>query len=316
MQFSNLALSGWSYEKGDKEIPVEEAGIPDRIIKRNPAKSTYVYSDPSDWRERLQHHSKKAAEMAGITEDNIQAFFGVHNGYKKHPEGASPVSMLAFPNSQAFQLDYSLGCASVIMGAQLAGLHFSHPGTEMQNIIMGAVQMTTQYTSDMTDGNALFADSIGTLAFSKKSDGNQIKFTQINSNANFYDMFQLDDDGFYQIHNLHKGRDLTEFMIKAFSEQYRNSCMALKTMPKNLDYVVMSCSTHSATKRVLEAMQIPLERTGLECMEKIPHMGTNDLIYQIEHGIEQGMIKKGSKILITGTSLGFSIATMAVEWGS
>ena len=43
-------------------------------------------------------------------------------------------------------------------------------------------------------------------------------------------------------------------------------------------------------------------------------MGTNDLIFQLEHGLEKGLIEQGSKILMTGTSAGFSIATMALEW--
>lgn len=66
---------------------------------------------------------------------------------------------------------------------------------------------------------------------------------------------------------------------------------------------------------VLDAINFPLERTGIECLTKIPHMGMNDLIYQIEYGIEQGLIKNGSKILVTGTSFGFSIGTMAIRWG-
>ena len=89
----------------------------------------------------------------------------------------------------------------------------------------------------------------------------------------------------------------------------------MNTYPVDLDYIAMSCSTYAATKMVLEKSNFSTERTGLECMKKVPHMGTNDLMYQIDYGIEQGMIKKGSKILISGTSLGFSMGTMAIEWG-
>jgi 3-oxoacyl-[acyl-carrier-protein] synthase III len=175
--------------------------------------------------------------------------------------------------------------------------------------------LITQYTNGCTDGNALFADSIGAMVFSKQTSGNQVRFTQINSDPAFRDMFVLNDDAIYQLANLQKGRELTEFMIRSFGDQFRRGCMSLKTIPKDLDYIAMSCSTYQATKTVLEAMNFPLERTGIECLTRVPHMGTNDLIFQIEHGIEQGMIKQGSKILVTGTSLGFSIATMAIEWG-
>ena len=85
-------------------------------------------------------------------------------------------------------------------------------------------------------------------------------------------------------------------------------------LPKNIDYIAISCSTYAATKRVLDAINFPLEKTGIECLTKVPHMGTNDLIFQLEHGLEKGLIEQGSKILMTGTSAGFSIATMALEW--
>jgi 3-oxoacyl-[acyl-carrier-protein] synthase III len=161
----------------------------------------------------------------------------------------------------------------------------------------------------------MFADSIGAMVFSRADSGNMIRYTSVMSNAEFRDMFVLDDNGVYQLDNLHKGRDLTEFMVKSFATQFREGCMAMKTMPKNLDYIAMSCSTYGATQRVLEAMNFPLEKTGLSCLTEVPHMGTNDLIFQLEYGLEQGLIKDGSKILVTGTSLGFSMATMAIEWG-
>ena len=314
MKFDNLALTGWSYEKGDKRIPVEEAGIDKRVLSRNPVKATYVYRDESEWKSRLHQQVRNAVEMAGVNGEDIQAFLGVHNGYDKHPEGASPEGMCVFPNASGFQMDFSLGCASVIMGAQLAGLHFSSP--EINNVLLSSVQMTTQYTENYNDGNALFADGIGALVFSRKDSGNMVRYTSIISNPDFRDMFIMDKNGVYQLQNLHKGRDLTEFMIKSYAQQYREGCIAMKTMPKDLDYVAMSCSTYGTTKRVLEAMNYPLEKSGLACLAEIPHMGTNDLIFQLNYGIENGMIKEGSKILVTGTSLGFSIATMAIEWGS
>jgi 3-oxoacyl-[acyl-carrier-protein] synthase III len=142
-----------------------------------------------------------------------------------------------------------------------------------------------------------------------------VKYTDIHSNANFRDMFEVDNNAIYKMKNLHKGPDLSKFMIKSYGEQLREACRAMNTYPVDIDFVVISASTYAASKMVLDTMKLPLERSGLECLTKIPHMGTNDLIYQIKWGIEQGLIKNGSKILISGTSMGFSIATMAIEWG-
>ncbi len=312
MYFDNLTLAGWSYEKGDFEIPLKDQISDKRILSRNPVKSTYVYKNEGEWVERLHQHSKKAINMANISNDNIHAFLGVHNGTERHPMYASPQVMAAFPESKGFQMDFSLGCASIIVGAQLAGLHFMKENIE--NIIMGSVQMTTQWTKNYNDGNAIFADGIGSLAFKKSTNGHLIKYTSIDSNSYFNDMFVMDKSGTYQLANLQKGRDLTEFMISSFSNQLRESCITLKTIPKNIDYIAISCSTYAATKRVLDAINFPLEKTGIECLTQIPHMGTNDLIFQLEHGLEKGLIEEGSKILMTGTSAGFSIATMALEW--
>jgi 3-oxoacyl-[acyl-carrier-protein] synthase III len=313
MQFNNLALTGWSYEKGDRKIDVEELNISSAVKTRNPVQSTYVYSDESKWKNSLQEQSVKAVQMSGINQNDIQAFFGVHNGYKRHPEPASPEVQSMFPQSTGFILDFSLGCASVIMAAQLAGLHMYEES--VNNIVFGSVQLTTQYTENYTDGNCLFADSIGAMVFSKQETGNLVRYTEISSNSEFRDMFQLNDDGIYHLKNLQKGRELSTYMVKAFGGHLMKGCRALKTYPKDVDFIAMSASTYGASKMVLEQMQFPLERSGIECLTKVPHMGTNDLIFQIEYGLEQGLIKPGSKILVTGTSLGFSIATMAIEWG-
>lgn len=316
MKFDNLALTGWSYEKADKEIPMEDLlqqGLPKRIQSRNPVPSTWVYSDEAQWEERLANHVKQAVETANLTPDEIEGFWGVHNGYQRHVEGASPVVMTALDNPMGFMADFNLGCASVILASQMAGLHFYDEN--MHNAVVGMVQMNTQYTNLCTDGNCIFADSIGAIVYSRKNSGNMIRYTEITSGSYFRDMFIIDENFKYQLKNIQKGRELTEFMVKSFATHLRNSCRILKVFPIDIDFYAISCSTHAASKTVLENLNFPLERSGLECMTKIPHMGTNDLLYQIEYGIEQGMIKKGSKILVSGTSLGFSAATMAIEWG-
>ena len=313
MLFDNLALTGWSYEHGDKRISIEELDLPKNVLKRNPVPATYVYNDESTWESRLMNHVRNVTNQAGIEGMDINAILGVHNGYNKHPEGASPVAMGTFPESKAFMFDMSLGCASVILGAQVAGLHLSDPS--VNNILLASVQMTTQYTNKCTDGNCLFADSIGAVMFSRSNTGNLVRYTDISSNANYRDMFEMDENALYTMKNLHKGVDLSKFMIQSYGKHLREACRAMNTFPVDIDFVAISASTYGASKMVLDAMNIPLERSGIECLSKVPHMGTNDLIYQLEWGLEQGLIKKGSKILVSGTSLGFSIGTLAIEWG-
>lgn len=313
MLFNNLALTGWSFEHGDKRIPIEELDLPKNVLKRNPVPATYVYQDESTWVNRLQDQVRNVTNQAGIEGTDIDAIFGVHNGYNKHIEGASPVAMSTYPESKAFMFDMSLGCASIILGAQVAGLHLNDPTTN--NILLATVQMNTQYADNCTDGNCLFADSIGAMMFSQSTTGNLIRYTDISSNANFRDMFEMDENAIYSMKNLHKGPDLSKYMVKSYGKHLREACRAMHTFPVDIDFVVMSASTYGASRMVLEALNIPLERTGIECLTKIPHMGTNDLIYQIQWGLEQGLIKKGSKILVSGTSVGFSLGTMAIEWG-
>ncbi len=312
MKFDNLSLSGWSYNKGDKRIAVEELNLPKTVLGRNPVPATYVYSNESDWDKVLISEVRKTAEMAGLTGEDIQGFLGIHNGIDRHPEGASPVTMEAFPGAEGFGFDFSLGCASVTVAAQIAGTHFIHP--EIENIIVGSVQMTTQYTNNCSDGNCIFADSIGAFAFSKADHGNMIRYVEISTNPYFRDMFVLNSDAKYQLANLQKGKELSAYMVKTFGTHMRKACLAMKTYPKDIDFIALSCSTYAATKMVLEQMKFPLEKTGLKCLQEVPHMGTNDLLFQLNYGIEHGLIKKGSKILVSGTSLGFSMGTMAIEW--
>lgn len=313
MRFENIALTGWSYEKGDKLIPIADLDVSEFVRMRNPVPGTYVYSDETKWEHCLQSECRKAARMAGIADNDIQLFLGVHNGYRRHPEGASPVAMAEFETKEAFMFDFSLGCASVVMAAQLSGLYMGQES--IKNIVFASAQLLTQYSQNCSDGNCLFADSLGAMVFSKRKSGNLVKFAEVHSDAEFRDMFVFDENAMYSMQNMHKGKALTKFMINAFGRQLRGGCLAMKTMPKDLDYIALSCTNYASTRTILDAMSFPLERTGIECFKKVPHMGTNDLIFQIEHGIEQGMIKPGSKVLLAGTSLGFSIATMAIEWG-
>ena len=51
MYFDNLTLAGWSYEKGDFEIPLTDQISDKRILSRNPVKSTYVYKNEGEWVE-------------------------------------------------------------------------------------------------------------------------------------------------------------------------------------------------------------------------------------------------------------------------
>ncbi len=312
MKFENLTLSGWSFNKGDKRIPLSDLDISKSIMSRNPVEATWVYSDESKWEEILIDEVQKTARMANLTGEQIQGFLGIHNGINGHPEGASPVTMSAFPGAEGFGFDFSLGCASVIVAAQIAGTYFATG--EVDNIIVGAVQLTTQYTDNCTDGNCIFADSIGAFAFSKKETGRQVKYVEVSTNPFFRDMFVLNPQGKYQLANLQKGKDLSKYMIKTFGTHMRKACLAMKTYPKDIDFIAISCSTYAATRMVLENMNFPLEKTGVNCLTEVPHMGTNDLLSQLDYGLETGLIRKGSKILVSGTSLGFSMGTMAIEW--
>ncbi len=312
MKFSNLALKGWSYEKGDKELDVRDLDLSQSILNKNPVQSTFVYSDESIWEERLHYHVRKVSEETGIPGTDIQAIFGVHNGYQKHPEGAGPASMTAIDARNAFFVEMTNGCSSVIIAAQMAGLHLHE--SRINNILVSSVQLTTQYTNNCTDGNCVFADSIGALIFSRAKSGNMVKYTDIQSNSYFSDMFLMDDNGLYRMANYQKGKELSKYMVDSFGKQMMQGCRTMKTYPSDLDFIAISASNYAATKMVLDNVNFPIERTGIHCLTETPHMGTNDLMAQLEYGIEQGMIKKGSKILVSGTSLGFSIATMAIEW--
>lgn len=313
MKFDDLILSGWSFNKGDKKIPIEDLNLPKNVLSRNPVPATYIYSNEHDWDNILVEEVKKTAKIADFEGKDIQGFLGIHNGIDRHPEGASPVTMSAFPGAEGFGFDFSLGCASVTLAAQIAGTHFIHP--EVENIIVGSVQMTTQYTENCSDGNCIFADSIGSFAFSKGRSGNRIRFVEISTNPYFRDMFILNAKAKYQLANLHKGKELSEYMVKTFANHMRKACLSMKTYPKDIDFIAISCSTYAATKMVLDQMKFPLEKTGIKCLSQVPHMGTNDLLYQLDYGLENDLIKEGSKILISGTSLGFSMGTMAIEWG-
>lgn len=313
MKFNNLSLTGWSYEKGDNKIPVGELNLSEFVRKRNPVDFNYRYSDVDSWKERLHEQVKNVANQSGVDGKDVQAIFGVHNGVHKHIEGAAPVAAAAIPGTKGFLFEMTNGCMSAILAAQMAGLHMSEKS--INNILMGSVQMTAQYTENGSDGNCLFADGIGAMMFSRADKGNMVRYTRIHSDSYYQDMFGMDEDGIYSMSNLQKGKDLSKFMVNSFAKQLMEGCRAMDVFPKDIDYIAMSCSTYAATKMVLESANFPLEQTGLECLTKVSHMGTNDLIYQIEHGIEQGQIKKGSKIIVAGTSLGFSIASMAIDWG-
>ena len=314
MKFDNLALTGWSYEKGDQKIPVEELKLSEFVRKRNPVDFNYLYSDVDSWRARLQEQVRNVVKQSGVRGKDVQAIFGVHNGVYKHIEGAAPVAAAVLEDTSGFLFEMTNGCSSAILAAQMAGLHMYEDS--IHNILLGSVQMTAQYTENGSDGNCLFADGIGAMMFSRAKTGNMVRYTQIHSDSYFQDMFGMDESGIYSMSNLHKGKELSKFMVRSFAKQLMEGCRVMNVFPKDIDYIALSCSTYAATKMVLESANFPVEQTGLECLSKVGHMGTNDLIYQIEHGIEQGQIKKGSKVIVAGTSLGFSIASMAIEWGS
>ena len=108
MYFNDLSLAGWSYEKGDFQITLRDHITDKRILSRNPVEHTFVYEDEDEWRERLQYHCKKVADMGNMKDEDINAFLGVHNGAHKHIEGACPEVMAAFPKSNGFQMDFTL----------------------------------------------------------------------------------------------------------------------------------------------------------------------------------------------------------------
>ncbi len=313
MIFNNLALSGWSFEIADEKINLDNYQLNDRLRKKNPVKNTFIYSDPSSWEERLKKQVRNTANMAGVDGNNYQVIIGVHNGFNKHPEGASPVVMEALNNDNAYMFDISLGCASIILASQIAGTHLID--NNVHNIMLGSVQMTTQYTNNFTDGNCIFADGIGALSFSRANKGNMIRYTSISSNYKYRDMFVMDENSTYHMQKFHKGKELSEFMINSFAKHLRESCKVMKIFPNDIDFIAISASNYAGSKMILENAHFPTDRSGINCLKEVPHMGTNDLIYQLQYGIDEGMIRKGSKILITGTSLGFSIGTMAIEWG-
>ena len=112
LKFNNLALTGWSYEKADKEITMAELaarGLPRSVQARNPVPATWVYEDESQWRVRLGEHVNRAVDRSGVDRSNIQCYMGVNNGYKVHPESAGPDIMKSLGQENQVMFDISLG---------------------------------------------------------------------------------------------------------------------------------------------------------------------------------------------------------------
>lgn len=107
--------------------------------------------------------------------------------------------------------------------------------------------------------------------------------------------------------------NLKEKTMKNFLGVIDESLENSKLNRKNIDYLAILHFKKSAHDFVLQ--ELNLNENQSYYLNKYGHIGQNDQILSLRLGLEKGLIKNGSNIIMVGAGLGFVWASTVIKWG-
>ena len=331
---SECGIAAMGFYLPEKEIPLlelaEKAGIPDFVAKFAGART--VREAAAD--ELPSQMAIKAAEAAlqngGIDPLEIDLIIYCGAGVPDYilPPSSGQVQA-AIGADRAMGFDLAQGCCGMLTGMQVAKAQIAlNEGCNTVMLVTG--DKWSQFTHHHTADSVFFGDGGGAIIIKKNHPDLQPIASQIITKGNYYDLWSVQAGGLrhpasgetlqknmhtYQCIDPERARhEFKDIYIPVMVETVLESMKKAGINREQVSFFSMVNANLKVQEVLLAQLEIPLERSSADYLERFGHFGSQDTFFNLDLAVRDGKVSKGDYIVMLTTGIGFSWGSAVIKY--
>ena len=326
---STCGIAAMGFYLPEKEIPLlelaEKAGIPAFVAGYVGART--VREAAADESPSLM--AIKAAEIAlqngNIDPQEIDLIIYCGAGVPDYilPPSAGRIQD-AIGADRAMSFDLGQGCCGMVTGMQVAKAQiFLNEGCNTVMLVAG--DKWSQFTHHHVSDSVFFGDGGGAVIIKKDYPDLQPVADKIITKGSYYDLWCIQAGGLlhpassetlsrdmhtYQCNDPERARnEFKEIYIPVMAETVLGVMKKAGISRDQVGFFSMVNANLKVQELLLEQLEIPLESSSANYLERYGHFGSQDIFFNLDLAVQDKKISKGDYIVLLTTGIGFS-------WGS
>ncbi len=293
------------------------------IVERTGIKQRRISAKNESTSDLAFEAAKKALKNANVTAEELDMIIvaTISADYNTPSTACVLQGRLGAKNAAAF--DLSAACSGFVYGSAIA-TQFIETGVYKKVLVIGAETLskfvnwkdrnTCIIFSDGA-GAAVYGvveDGFGMLSFDLGSDGTGAEAITIPGGGSRHPADQESIDK--NLHTLHmNGTSTFRFAVKAMGSTVLNSLKRAGLEKEDMDWLI----PHQANIRIIESaakrLHLPMEKVFVN-IEKYGNASAASIPIAMAEAMEQGKLKKGDIIALSGFGAGLTWASCIMKW--
>ncbi|MCK4379006.1 MAG: hypothetical protein KAW01_06660, partial [Deltaproteobacteria bacterium] len=230
----------------------------------------------------------------------------------------------AIGTSRAMAFDLLQGCCGMLTGMQIAKAQIAlNEGCNTVMLVTG--DKWSQFTHHHAADSVFFGDGGGAIIIKKNHPELQPIANKIITKGNYYDLWCIQAGGLrhpassetlrqdmhtYQCIDPERARhEFKEIYVPVMLKTVLGAMKNAGINRKQVGFFAMVNANLKVQELLLTHLEIPLERSSANYLERFGHFGSQDIFFNLDLAVQDQKISKGDYIVMLTTSIGFT-------WGS
>ncbi|MEA1922000.1 MAG: 3-oxoacyl-[acyl-carrier-protein] synthase III C-terminal domain-containing protein [Pseudomonadota bacterium] len=331
---SQCGIAAMGFYLPEKEIPLldlaETAGIPAFVAEFAGARTVRAAAADELPSEMAINAAEAALQDGDIDPEEIDLIIYCGAGVPDYilPPSAGRVQDAVGAN-RAMGFDLSQGCCGMQTAMQVAKAQIAlNEGCNMVMLVTG--DKWSRFTHHHTADSVFFGDGGGAIIMKKGHPDLQPVASEIVTKGNYYDLWCIEAGGLrhpassetlqknmhtYKCIDPERARhEFKEIYIPVMAETVMESLKKAGISRDQVAFFSMVNANLKVQELLLNQLEIPLERSSADYLERFGHFGSQDTFFNLDLAVKDGKISKGDYIVMLTTGIGFSWGSAVIKY--
>ncbi len=230
---------------------------------------------------------------------------------------------------RAMGYDLSQGCCGMLTAMQVAKAQIAlNEGCNTVMLVTG--DKWSQFTNHHTADSVFFGDGGGAIIIKKSYPDLQPIASEIITKGSYYDLWCVQGGGLchpassetlqqnmhtYQCIDPERARhEFKEIYIPVMAETVLEAMKKAGINRDQVSFFSMVNANLKVQELLLAQLEIPLERSSANYLERFGHFGSQDTFFNLDQVVRDKKISKGDYIVMLTTGIGFSWGSAVIKY--
>ncbi len=323
----NGKIKGFGFYLPEKKVGARElaqkANMHEKVLTAIGIKNVYEEDKllPSDMAIIA---SKKAIENAGINPLNIDLIINAPAGLQDYI--IPPVSgkiQHEINAENAYCYDIVQGCCGMMTALQIANNYIK--SGDINTALIVSSDRWSSFTNHHCAEAVIFGDGAGAIIVDGSGEDFKVIDFIFKTNGRYFNLYGIEEGGvksidvkkgiLYECLDIKTARtDFKEIYMPSFIEVIKKLLNKNRLKITDISYISMVNANLKLLEIICSQINFPLEKTSANYLQEHGHIGGFDIFFNIHLAKNDGLIKKGDKIIILNAGIGFTWAAGLIEY--